>query len=492
MPAANPEPSFTPQRKWTIALNVSLLILLVASVVVMVNYLSGDYFHRFHLGSQATNPLSPRTVRFLGSLTNRVKVTIYYDKDDPFYTTVLALLNEYTYVNPKVSVPTVDYTRDAGAAQQLLAKHAWLASAKAKNLVIFECGDKVKAVEGNDLVKYSFDQVPNDKELQWQKNATHFLGETLFTAALLDVTSPKKLNVYVLKGHGEHSLDNDDKALGYSKFAQVLEQNYLQIQTLSLMGTNSVPSDCNLLIIPGPAIAIHEDELSRIDQYLNQGGRLLCLFNAASRGVSTGLEKILRKWGVTVGDIIIKDPDNSEASGDGSEVIVNHFSQHPLINPIRGYLKMIQPRPVGQMRAKNQAADAAHVENLLFSGNRAFTEDNPAIPPGPFPLAATVEKGDLKGVITERGTTRMVIVGETMFLDNRFIDAGANRDFANCAVNWLLERPQLFEGLGPQPIKEYRFVMSKQQSQNAVWILLAAQPGAVLLLGVVVWLRRRR
>src|SRR6266699_419285 len=124
--AANPEPSFTPRRKWTIGLNVGLLILLVGSVVVMVNYLSRDYFHRFHLSRQATSPLSSRTVRFLGTLTNRVKVTIYYDQDDPFYTTVLALLNEYTYVNPKVSVRTVDYTRDAGAAQQLLAKYKFL------------------------------------------------------------------------------------------------------------------------------------------------------------------------------------------------------------------------------------------------------------------------------------------------------------------------------------------------------------------------------
>ena len=52
--------------------------------------------------------MSPRTVHFLNSLTNRVKVTIYYDRDDTFYTTVLALLNEYSYVNPRISVRTVE------------------------------------------------------------------------------------------------------------------------------------------------------------------------------------------------------------------------------------------------------------------------------------------------------------------------------------------------------------------------------------------------
>jgi hypothetical protein len=491
--AANPEPSFTPRRKWTIALNVCLLILVVASVVVMVNYLSRDYFHRFHFSSQTTNPLSSRTIHFLGSLTNRVKVTIYYDKEDPFYTTVLALLNEYSYVNPKISVRTVDYTRDAGEAQQLLAKHAWLASTTAKNLVIFECGDKVKAVQGNDLAKYSLEQEPNEKEIRMIRKATHFIGETSFTAALLVVTSPKPLNVYFLKGHGEHAMENEDKVLGYSKFVSVLAQNYLQVDSLSLLGTNSVPGDCNLLIIAGPTTPIPETELTRIDQYLNQGGRLLCLFNAASRAINTGLEKILNKWGVAVDNIIIKDPDNAEATGDGSAVIVGLSSRHPLINPILGSgLYLVQPRPVGKLRAQSQAADAPRVEVIAASGPRAFTEDNPAVGPRSFPFAVAVEKGDLKGVITERGTTRMVVVGESLFLDNRHIDALANRDFANCAVNWLLERPQLFEGIGPRPIKEYRFVMSKEQSQNAIWILLAAQPGAVLLLGVLVWFRRRR
>ena len=50
--AANPEPSFTPQRRWTIALNVSLLILLVASVLVMVNYLGRAPFAFNRMRSQ--------------------------------------------------------------------------------------------------------------------------------------------------------------------------------------------------------------------------------------------------------------------------------------------------------------------------------------------------------------------------------------------------------------------------------------------------------
>ena len=72
------------------------------------------------------------------------------------------------------------------------------------------------------------------------------------------------------------------------------------------------------------------------------------------------------------------------------------------------------------------------------------------------------------------------------------IDSAANRDFAGFAVNWLLDRPQLVEGIGARPVNEYRLVMTNSQLQSAQWVLLGGMPGAVLLLGGMVWFRRRR
>jgi len=81
----NPKPSFSPWRKWSIGLNVLLIILVVFSVVVMVNYLSRDYFTRFHWSTTSKHTLSPLTLNLLHSLTNKVRVVIYYDKNDPFW-----------------------------------------------------------------------------------------------------------------------------------------------------------------------------------------------------------------------------------------------------------------------------------------------------------------------------------------------------------------------------------------------------------------------
>jgi hypothetical protein len=143
------------------------------------------------------------------------------------------------------------------------------------------------------------------------------------------------------------------------------------------------------------------------------------------------------------------------------------------------------------MNSHVQAADAPNVEEIAFAGAKSFLVNSPGKPHRAYPLMVAVEKGTVKGVITERGTTRMLIAGDSIFLGNHQIESAANRDFATLAVNWLLDRPQLVEGIGPRPITEYRLVMTRTQLQGAEWLLLGGMPGAVLLLGGVVWLRRR-
>jgi len=254
--------------------------------------------------------------------------------------------------------------------------------------------------------------------------------------------------------------------------------------------------DCNLLVIAGPRDALGDVELEKIDQYLSQGGRLLALFNAGSisketGGEITGLDKVLAKWGIEIGNSIIYDPDRYSAQNSGQDIVVRDFNpQHPLVNPLLdSSLCMIQPRAVGKLKSLPQTADAPKVEELAFTGPNAQAGTSA---PQRYSLIAAVEKGAIKGVITERGTTRIVVAGDSVFLTNTGLRNAANRDFAEYALNWLLERTQLLGGLGPRSIVEYRVVMSESQLQRVELILLGGIPSAVLLLGGLVWLRRRR
>ncbi len=493
------KPSFSLLRKWSIGLNVCLLILVVLSVVVMVNYLGRDYFLRVHCSARTRDSLSPLTLKFLQSLTNRIKIIIYYDRDESLYSTVAALLKEYKDASPRIAVQTVDYLRDVGAAQKVKADYK-LSSATDKDVIIFDCeGKKFIIVDGAGLAHYVMEQVPDEKERLYRRRATEFLGETMFTGALLAVTNPKPLEAYLLQGHGEHPFASSDPNsavanFGYLKFATVLKQYYIDPQPLSLVGSNTVPADCHLLVVAGPTQALPDVELEKIEQYLDQGGHLLVLFNFLSldrdtRREKTGLDKVLAKWGVQVDANVIQDPENYVR--DLNNLVVQDFNrQHPIVNPlVESRLCLYRPRSVGKLTSRPQAADAPRVDELAFTGSKAYAADPRQ--PHRFPLIAAVQKGDIKGVLTERGSTRIVVVGDSIFLANGPIDSVANRDFAGQAVNWLLNRTQLLRGLGPRPVVEYKLVMTRAQMQNARWILLAAMPGGVLLLGGLVWLRRR-
>ena len=112
--------------------------------------------------------------------------------------------------------------------------------------------------------------------------------------------------------------------------------------------------------------------------------------------------------------------------------------------------------------------------------------------PRSYPLMVAVEQKPVPGVANPRGTTRMIVAGDSFFLDNQMIESAANRDFAGYAVNWLLDRTVLLNGIGPRPVTEFRLTMTRDQQKSVRWLLLGALPGAVLVFGWMVWLARRK
>jgi len=499
LPPPNP-PSFSPRYRWKFGFDATLRTALVLAVVVMANFLAAQFFHRFYLSPQTRVELSTRTLSVLHTLTNRVAVTLYYDTHDEsdFYPDIVALLNEYRSANPKISVRTVDYMRDAGLAEKVKEQYK-LDSTVDKNLVIFDAGNgHYKVAQGDALVQTKLEELPpkkpDQRQLEFERKPVAFRGEEMFTATLLALENPHPYKAYFLQGHGEPSL-NDSGPSGYLKFALTLAQNYIAVTNLELLGNQDVPEDCSLLIIAGPTRTLSEPELQKIDKYLTQGGRLFMLFNYASRKQPTGLESILQRWGINVGMDAVQDLQNS-TSASGDVVTVRRFSQHPVVNPLtKSALQMVLPRPIGRVNWQNPPADAPQVDELAFSGDGSTLLGNTAEPPRSYPLMVAVEQKSVAGVANPRGNTRLIVVGDSWFLDNEVIEGGlggANRDFLGYSVNWLLERPALLQGIGPRPVEVFRLQMTQTQLRELHWLLLGALPGAVLLLGGVVWLARRK
>lgn len=494
-PTSSP-PSFSPRRKWSIAINVTLATIAVFLTLAAINYLSSQwFFKRFYLSSGTAINLSPRTISLLNSLTNEVQVIIYYDKSDPQYSDIRELLREYQAHTHKLAVRTVDYY-DPGAAQDIKIKYD-LGSATNRDFIIFDCAGRKRFVDGSRLsaYKYDFERSTNkdDAKIYVNRKRAFFNGEMHFTAALFAVSQSKPLKAYFLVGHGERSPNDTDDINGCSKLADIFHRNYIITDTLTtLLGTNAIPLDCNLLVIAGPRQEFQTNELDKISQYLDQGGRLFALFDVNSINRETGLEKILAKWNVRVSHSLVSDP--SYAIGDGKAFEVTGLAIHDVTKSLLGSaLEVVLPRPIERIKATSSSSvDEPQVTEIAFSSTNSVLLDTPTAPPRPYPLITAIEKNGAKGIATERGTTRMLIAGDSLFLDNQVIDGGQNQDFADSAVNWLLDRTTLLAGVGSRPVAEYRLLLARKQIGEVKGILLGALPGGILALGGLVWFRRRK
>ena len=486
-------PSFSPRRKWSISLNVLVSSLAVLALVLMLNYLAARHFERFSISSTARIELSPLTLRVLNSLTNDVKVIVYFNKQEPLYDAVWSLLKEYKLRNGRIKLETVDYEREPGQAGVVKTQYK-LSTAPEKHLIIFDSNGAKKFVYETELSDLDVHPMLSR---QGPARRTHFKGELMFTSALFTVTSGSPLKAFFLKDHEEHPPGNNDSDWGYGKFGELLTQNHIAWSQLSLLDTNEIPAG-SLLIIAGPKKQVSSTELKKIEQYLRNGGRMLALFNLSSVERNTGLERLLADWGVEVGQNIVRDKENSVT---GYDVANAALGSHPITMPLfQTRLDLVQPRSIRKAYAGAGNADAPSVTELVFTGPNAtvFTDirDGVIYPHSGDPrtnvcLAVAVEKGKIKNVSADRGTTRMVVIGDSLLWDNQMIDLYGNRDFASLAVNWLMDRSELL-AIQHQPIKEYRLTMTKSQLKGVTWLMLAGMPGSVLMLGSLVWFRRRR
>jgi len=501
-------PSFSRRARLLIELNVALSVVALFAVVVMLNYLGARHYLRWAAATQRAVRLSPQTLRVLNTITNSINITVMFNTRDEetLHGLIVSLLREYNYVNPRIRFRTVDPVRQPADAELVLAALR-LGALKGKNFVVIECDGRTKVFYANELADVQFETAPDAQNPEFTKRYVAFRGEPLFTSAIFNLANPRRTKVCFVQGHGEHDPEKLGHPHGYGRFAQILaEKMDAQIEKVTLLGTNEIPADCQLLVIAGPRMPYNDSELAKIESFLSQGGRLFALLNNPALGGRCGLETLLLKWNVAVGEKAVLDPKNSPK---GSDLLTERLnSEHPVTKALLSdsadmRVRLVLPRAVGQFRTGQAGPDAPKVTVLAATSESAievsqFRDGVPYPNPywdrqGVFPLIVAVEQGSVRGLSPERGTTRMMVVGDSLCLDNELIESPpANHYFGVLAVGWLLDRPQvLLDGILPEPLKNYRLIMTEQQLQSVQLVLLVGLPGGVLLLGLVVWWRRR-
>ena len=492
-PIQNPIPS----RRWLWWVNLVLGLLAVLALAGMANYFSHRHNYRAHWARRLNNELSPLTLQVLQSVANPVRVVVFYDRRESLYRPVIELLRQYEELNPLLEVEAVDYELEPTKASRIQSEMHL--PGNARNLVIFYANQKTEVVPHGALSGLSPAQ--RDKDGRPVFKRTRFNGEQMFTSALVAVSNPAKPAVYYLTEHGTHSFTNTATLDGYGRFSQSLDRMNIDLRPLSL-SEQAVPADCRLLIVPGPRNQLDGLSLSRLRDHLTDGGRQLILFRPHTRA---GLEPLLADWGVLVGNDEVNDPGNSY--GDGSVKFSKYDwdkerGLHPVMRALalrQMSIRMGVPCSVTDLKSSPVGGENVRRTVLASTGPQglAYLHPAPGMPPnlrhvslrGYIPVAMAVERDPPPGVENAE-TVRLVVIGDSAWLNNALYDREANSELGWHLINWMLDRSQLL-AIGPRPIKDYQFSLTEKTRRDLMGWLLGAVPGGILGMGILVWLRRR-
>ena len=106
--------------------------------------------------------------------------------------------------------------------------------------------------------------------------------------------------IYTVTGHGEGSLS--------TTITDLMTKNNYTTEELNLLMKDSIPDDCDLLLMDGPTNDLSDDEVSLLSGYLGEGGKVMCLLGDTGLASLPKLAGLLKDYGIEGADGYIADP----------------------------------------------------------------------------------------------------------------------------------------------------------------------------------------
>lgn len=450
--------TFSTQRSARMGANSALTVALFITILAIVNFLGARHSIRWDLSENQNYTLAPETHRVLRNLTRDVSVTVFTREKDPGYQAYKERLDSYKQASPKLTVQFIDPERQPKVAQNYGITRT--------DIAIFESGPQSVRITS-----------PAEVEI---------------TGALVRVSKDTKKRLVFLEGHGERSLDDKDRG-GLALTKEVLEKQGYDVGALSLLQESAVPENTAVLIVAGPRRAVTKEEKDRIRAYVAKGGHLLVLVDP---DMETGMDDLLDTWGIGLGRGVLVDLQDRLAQGDLTALLVRTFTDHEITHELTAAVLFPLARHLVFHEEKGKDWDYVPLARTSprswaetdMKGRVVSYNDKEDVQ-GPLPLAAALTPKQA----SEEGQPRpaLVIVGNSAFASNGFINFVGNSDFFQRAIGWLSEEGNIIS-LTPKDLASRPFTPNPLQERILLYVQVILLPAMTVLCGLLVWRKRRR
>jgi ABC-type uncharacterized transport system involved in gliding motility auxiliary subunit len=440
--------------------NSVITFLAFVGILIFVNVLAYQNPQTWDLTEDKTNTLSPETVEILSALPQPVLARAYYTASYPSSETRKLLDRFVQNANQKFTYEFIDPDFNPISAQ-------------------------ADGVERDGTIILFMGE---------QKEQVTYATEQELDAALLRLLNPETRVIYFLTGHGEHSIEQASDTSLTSVAAGLQKKNYT-VKSLNLQGEGRVPADAKVIVVAGPQIPLTESEVQALETYLANSGALIVMSEPLplTRVGDTPdpLIGLLAKWGITLNNDFVIDPNVNPASFAVSDPAA--YARHPITEKLQGVNSVY---PSARSITVDLEAGGARLTPLVVTGANAWGEtdfssiDNNQVNyiegednPGPLTLAVAAEN-DTTGA-------RLVVFGDSEFAADVFYSRGLADILVN-AIDWAAEQEDLIN-LTPKETMPRTF--SSPGTLGFIGIILTSLciiPLLVIAGGVFAWYSRRR
>lgn len=449
------------------AYNVILTLFVIASIVV-VNMMARMAPWKKDLTHNKINTLSEQSIKIMQDLAQDIVATAFVNTTSDEKQKAEDLFALYKGHTTKLSVNYYDPNKSPEIARAY--------QVKAYNSVVLEIPGP-KDEQGNPTAK--------------RKVTVEEISEEKITAGFIRLLQETLPLVYFTTGHGEAPLTGTDRA-GISAFTEQLPNTGIESKELNLVTSGGIPADAKVVALVNPQKQFLPVEIEALRSFLKKGGSVV----AFVEGTQTTREftDLLKEFGVVVGDNIVIDPTSRLLGASPAMPIIQDFSLTHAISrdfkggAILGLSSSVKPEDKmpeglrGEIIAKTTAA--AWAENSYKKP--PFKKDN-SDTPGPVPVVVAVE-GKLAGM---EKPLRLVVAGDSTFVTNELSRGAGNQDFASNILSWSAGVEGTISIRPKEPGVE-SFNWNARLGLLMQWFYVVILPLAIIVSGVVIWVRRRR
>ena len=481
------------KRRWTISRNMistsvfsTGMIAIVVALTVVVNLIASalpETYTQIDATSQKLYSITKDTEKYLDTLKDDVTLYVMVNKnskDD----NVDRTLQKYASASKHVKVKYVDPNVSPTFASKYTDNDV------TSNSIIVVCGDRSKVIDYNsDIYEYSYDS-------SYNYSVTGYDCEGQVTAAIQYVTSESTTNVYELTGHDESTLSGD--------FSEVFQKRFMNVGSLSLLTVDAIPEDCQAIFITAPQSDLSEDDLSKLSQYLGNGGKIYLSIDYSKWNDLTNFKKLLSDNNIETTESLLAETDRSYYYQSPFYLLPN-VENTEVSSSVAGMTQVFVPYSVGLTYT---GEDDSNVTSFMTTSDTTIAKAaaNIAAVQSQADAAniASAQDGDTQGqyslgmMVTNENGGELCVLGSAMMCTDSAnqIVSGHNATLFNGIVNALVTTD---DGNSDNAVviaaKDYT-VSNLTVSANAMlvygilWGIF--MPIALIIIGIIVCARRRQ